>query len=108
MRNKRNLSKIIFPILIICYLAIIIERSEDFTYLSFSDGVKIKWSADSMSIFLTVEEQYKNKVAGLCGNYNGDTDGSDFLLRDLLSFTNDSNVFGNAWKTDSSVKTFFS
>jgi hypothetical protein len=56
-----------------------------------------------MSIFLRVEDQYENKVNGLCGDYNNGAKESDFLLRDLITYTKDSNLFSNDWKTDSSV-----
>lgn len=81
--------------------AIIIERRGEFVSLRFSDGVRLKWSIDSLSIYLTVEEQYTNKINGLCGDYN-DEKKNDFLLPDR-SYTNEVSIFANNWRMDSSV-----
>ncbi len=82
--------------------SIIIESQGDFYQLRFSDGVKIKWSVDSLQAFLTIEEQYRNKVSGLCGDYSL-LHANDKVLRDMVSYATDSFTFGNSWKTDSSV-----
>ncbi len=82
--------------------ALIIERRGDYNYLKFSDGVRIKWSIDSLSVFVTVEDRYAEKVSGLCGDYNGETNEKEFLLPDG-TYTNEVSRFGNAWRMDSSV-----
>lgn len=69
--------------------------------MKFSDGVKLKWSDDSMNIFITVEEQYVKKVSGLCGNYNQEKT-SDFQLQDG-STTAITSLFVNNWRIDSGV-----
>lgn len=80
---------------------VIIERKGDYTYLKFSDGVRLKWSSDSLNIFVTVDEQYMSKVSGLCGDYNNNLN-NDLLLPDD-SYTNEPSIFGNSWRLDSSV-----
>jgi hypothetical protein len=82
--------------------ALIIERRGEYIYLKFSDGVRIKWSVDSLSVFLTVEDRYMEKVSGLCGDYNGETHEKEFLLPDQ-TYTSEVSRFGNAWRMDSSV-----
>lgn len=85
-------------------LALWIERKGEYTYLKFSDGVKVKWSDDSLSVFVTIEEQYIRKVSGLCGNYNQEK-ASDFQLQDG-STTAVSSIFINNWRLDSGVRFF--
>lgn len=80
--------------------SITIERRGEYTYLKFSDGVRLKWSADSLAVFLTIEEQYAKKVAGLCGDYNHENR-RDFIMPDG-SYGKDAFSFGNSWRTDSS------
>ena len=82
--------------------AILIERSAEFIKLRFSDGVKVKWSIDSLKAFVNVEEQYRGKVAGLCGNFNSNQK-NDYVLRDFKTYADDIYMFANNWKTDSSV-----
>jgi hypothetical protein len=55
-------------------------------------------------ISIHIEEQYANKVNGLCGNYNKENL-NDLLLPDQ-TFTDNPITFGNSWKTDSSVINF--
>ena len=83
-------------------IALSIERKGEINYLRFSDGVRVKWSADSLSVFVTVENRYMEKVSGLCGDYNGENRRMEFILPDG-SFTKDATTFGNAWRLDSSV-----
>lgn len=64
----------------ISFLALTIERrTEDYTYLRYSDGVRCKWNND-MTIYVTVDQTYKKQVAGLCGTYSGKTDGNEFFI----------------------------
>lgn len=78
-----------------------IERKEEFVHLRYSDGVRLKWTTDSLAIFLTVDDQYVNKLSGLCGDYNNDKE-KDFLLPDG-EYTNEASIFTNSWRLDSSV-----
>jgi hypothetical protein len=55
-------------------------------------------------ISIHIEEQYSNKVNGLCGNYNKENL-NDLLLPDQ-TFTDNPITFANSWKTDSSVINF--
>ena len=58
-----------------------------------------------MAIFLTVEEQYEKKISGLCGDYDHNND-KDFLLPEGV-YTNEVHIFGNKWKTDSTVSKLY-
>lgn len=90
-------------LLALLFLAILIERSVEFIKLSFSDGVKVKWSLDSLKVFVNVEEKYRGKVAGLCGDFNS-MQTNDLVMRDFKTYATDLYQFGNNWKTDSSVR----
>lgn len=62
---------------LIRFLALTIERrSEDFTYLRYSDGVRCKWD-NGMNIYITVEETYMKQLSGLCGTYTNKADGEN-------------------------------
>jgi hypothetical protein len=51
------------------FLALTIERrTEDYTYLRYSDGVRCKWD-NGMTIYVTVDQTYMKQVTGLCGTY---------------------------------------
>lgn len=54
-------------------LGLILERRDNFNYLRYSDGVKIKW--DSMSISIEISDSYQGKTTGLCGYYNDKFEG---------------------------------
>jgi hypothetical protein len=82
-----------------------IEHKDEFVYFKYSDGLRLKWSVDSLSVFVTVDHQYIDKVNGLCGDYDGNSN-NDFLLPDR-SRTKDSNFFGNSWRLDGFVSFFF-
>ncbi len=82
--------------------AIMIESHGDFYQLRFSDGVSIKWSVDSLTILLTIENQYRSKVLGMCGDYSSFQE-NDMALRDTTTYTTNGYSFGNNWKTDSTV-----
>ncbi len=82
--------------------ALVIERKTDLIYLTFSDGVRLKWTSDSLMIFITLDVHYSKKVNGLCGNYNKEGL-NDLILPDQMP-TLDPISFGNSWKIDSSVK----
>ena len=83
------------------FKAIMITRKGDYIHLKFSDGVRLKWSKDSLNIFVTVENEYINKVSGLCGDYN-DESKNDLLLPNGL-YTNEVSIFANSWRLDSGV-----
>lgn len=78
-----------------------IERKSELIYLTFSDGVRLKWTSDSLMIFITIEEHYSKKVNGLCGDFN--KEGKNDLILPDQSPTHDAITFGNSWKIDSSV-----
>ena len=48
-----------------------IERHGNYTYLTYSDGVRVKWD-EATVIDLTVDISFKGRVSGLCGDYDGD------------------------------------
>ncbi|KAK2178861.1 hypothetical protein NP493_524g02010 [Ridgeia piscesae] len=58
-------------------------------------GVKIIWDGDSY-LEVIVPPAFKNKMCGLCGNYNND-ESDDFLGRDGRSYF-DSEDFGRTWR----------
>lgn len=49
-----------------------IERRGNYTYLTYSDGVRVKWD-EATVVDLTVDASFKGKVNGLCGNYDADS-----------------------------------
>lgn len=81
---------------------IIIEKRGDYIYLRYSDGVKVKWSVDTLSVFLTVESRFMGKLKGLCGDYDGKSDDKRFLL-DNGKYETDVNVFANSYRVNSGV-----
>lgn len=48
-----------------------IERRGNYTYLTYSDGVRVKWD-EATVIDLTIDISFKGRVNGLCGDYDGD------------------------------------
>ena len=64
----------------------------------FSDsfiGVILSWDGDSF-VELSVPPDYRNKMCGLCGNYNGDRHDDMRTLKG--EFTNDVRTFGESWR----------
>jgi hypothetical protein len=51
--------------------------------LKYSDGVRAKWD-DSMTIYITIDNTYKEKTAGLCGNYNGKSEGLTYNINSYI------------------------
>jgi len=49
-----------------------IERRGNYTYLTYSDGVRVKWD-EATVVDLTVDDSFKGRVNGLCGDYDGDS-----------------------------------
>ncbi|CAF2802982.1 unnamed protein product [Rotaria sp. Silwood2] len=74
------------------------RRTEDYTYLRYSDGVRCKWD-NEMTIYVTVEQTYMKQVKGLCGTYTNKIE-DDLELPDGSLSTSVTN-FGNEWRTDS-------
>ncbi|XP_041476669.1 BMP-binding endothelial regulator protein-like [Lytechinus variegatus] len=58
-------------------------------------GIILSWDGDSF-VELSVPPQYKSKMCGLCGNYNGDR--HDDLRTLKGEFTNDVRTFGESWR----------
>jgi len=54
-----------------------IERRGNYTYLTYSDGVRVKWD-EATVVDLTVDDSFKGKISGLCGDYDGDSTGLKF------------------------------
>jgi len=46
-----------------------VERRDNYTYLEYSDGLRIKWDT-GMVVYITVDGSYVNKTNGLCGSFN--------------------------------------
>jgi hypothetical protein len=55
-----------------------IERHGNYTYLTYSDGVRVKWD-EATVVDLTIDESFKGKVTGLCGDYDDDSSGEQFF-----------------------------
>ena len=62
-----------------------IERHGNYTYLTYSDGVRVKWD-EATVIDLTVDISFKGRVTGLCGDYDADAKSSfaDAMLRTAM------------------------
>ncbi|XP_051823044.1 mucin-5AC isoform X2 [Antechinus flavipes] len=58
-------------------------------------GLVLLWDKKT-SIFIQLSQDFKGKVCGLCGNYDGNTV-NDFTTRSL-SVVGDVQEFGNSWK----------
>jgi len=67
------------------FSGVTIERRGNYTYLTYSDGVRVKWD-EATVIDVTVDESFKGKVNGLCGDYDGDSKGLKFYIKFLLSW----------------------
>ena len=75
--KEKNLS---VSLVCLIFLALTIERrSEDYTYLRYSDGVRCKWD-NGMTVYVTVEQTYMKQLTGLCGTYTNRPDGKDEIL----------------------------
>ena len=61
-------------------------------------GVEVVWDGDSF-LEVTVPNKFKNKLCGLCGNYNG-LKSDDLKGRDGKLYT-DGEAFGTTWRIGS-------
>lgn len=66
-------------------------------------GVKVVWDGDNY-MEVSVSPTYKNKLCGLCGNYN-DKQEDDFMSRNGTRLA-DPNAFGNSWLVGRRKKCF--
>ncbi|KAL1423978.1 hypothetical protein MTO96_020577 [Rhipicephalus appendiculatus] len=66
-------------------------------------GVKVVWDGDNY-VEVSVSPTYKNKLCGLCGNYN-DKQEDDFMSRNGTRLS-DPNAFGNSWLVGRRKKCF--
>ena len=55
-----------------------IRRIKRYIFVYTYDGITVKWDGESY-VSVSLPEHYKNKVCGLCGNYNGDPK-DEFIL----------------------------
>ena len=76
------------------FKGIFIDRKGEFIILRLSDGIKIKWSIGSLNINIKIDDQYKNKISGLCGYMN-----DNVMDNQTSSSSNDAK-----WKLDSTVR----
>ncbi|CAB4023717.1 von Willebrand factor, partial [Paramuricea clavata] len=58
-------------------------------------GLKVLYNGFS-NVFVTAKARHMNRLAGLCGNYNGNAD-DEFIKVDMKRTAN-VNEFGNSWK----------
>lgn len=64
-----------------------------------ADGLTVQY--DGMyNVYVTLDDRYRGKTLGLCGNFNGNPN-DDFIKRNN-QLTNDARDFGNSWKVSSS------
>ena len=75
---------------------IFIDRKGEFIILRLSDGIKIKWSIGSLNVNIKIDDQYTNKISGLCGFMN-----DNVVDNQTSSSSNDAK-----WKLDSTVRFF--
>uniref|UniRef100_A0A4W3J9K4 VWFD domain-containing protein n=1 Tax=Callorhinchus milii TaxID=7868 RepID=A0A4W3J9K4_CALMI len=66
--------------------------------LTFSDGITVTWDKRTR-LSVTLDPRWKDKVCGLCGNFNLNTEDDlttkgNYLVADVVEF-------GNSWKADS-------
>ena len=52
------------------------------------------------NVYVTVQDRYKGKTLGLCGNYNGNPN-DEFVKKDKTT-TGNANAFSDSWKVDRS------
>ncbi|XP_072327746.1 mucin-2-like isoform X2 [Scyliorhinus torazame] len=64
--------------------------------LKFSNGITVIWDK-STRLSITLDSRWKNKVCGLCGNFNDDV--SDDLTTKGNSLVTSAVEFGNSWKS---------
>lgn len=62
-------------------------------------GVLLKWDRGTR-VYLRLENRWKGKVQGLCGNYNYDA--LDDFLNPSNGIENNPIIFGHSWKLDDS------
>jgi von Willebrand factor len=67
-------------------------------------GVLLKWDRGTR-VYLRLENRWKGKVGGLCGNYNYDA--LDDFLNPSLGIENNPIIFGHSWKLDDSCASKF-
>ncbi|XP_051890192.1 mucin-2-like [Pristis pectinata] len=64
--------------------------------LSFSNGITVIWDRHTR-VSITLDPRWKNKVCGLCGNFNDDV--ADDLTTKGNSLVTNTAQFGNSWKS---------
>lgn len=72
-----------------------ITLSGVFVVLNTNFGLEVKFNGDH-ELFVKVNENFKEKLCGLCGTYNGNQQ-DDFLTPEG-SLASTSNDFGNSWR----------
>ncbi|XP_078090733.1 mucin-6-like [Mustelus asterias] len=64
--------------------------------IKFSNGITVIWDKRTR-VSITLDPRWKNKICGLCGNFNGDV--SDDLTTKGKSLVTNTLEFGNSWKS---------
>ncbi|XP_059843518.1 mucin-2-like isoform X2 [Hypanus sabinus] len=64
--------------------------------LAFSNGITVIWDKNTR-LSITLDSRWKNRVCGLCGNFNDDV--SDDMTTKGNSLVSNAVVFGNSWKS---------
>jgi hypothetical protein len=57
-------------------------------------------------VYVKLQKRWKNKVQGLCGNYNSDS--QDDLKSPSAGVENNALLFGHSWKLDESCESEYS
>lgn len=68
-------------------------------------GVMLKWDRGTR-VYLKLENHWKGKVQGLCGNYNYDA--LDDFLNPSAGIESNPIIFGHSWKLDDSCPSEYS
>ena len=64
-------------------------------------GVRVSWNG-LYRVDVTVSTQWRGRLNGLCGNYNGDPN-DDFITSNNISTTS-ANIFGHSWVLNNDIR----
>lgn len=93
-RVKVNGEKVSFPFVIENKLRI--ERNKEDMTVNLLNGIKILWTGKSF-LEVTVPASYKNKLCGLCGNFNSNVQDDLKLRRGGVVKDSEVLAFGSSW-----------
>lgn len=94
LRTKINGQKVDLPYKI--EQKLLIEKFKDHLVIDLLNGVRILWTGKSF-LELTVPASYKNKLCGLCGNFNNNVQDDLKLRKGPVVKESDILMFGASW-----------